>query len=104
MRVTPEDVFSLLTWLREHVSRPRSCYHARPHLDEGSRRVTEHTKGSGAARSSIEPLEPRRLLAAQMVGDLNLAPASSSPEQSLQVGGMTYFVANDGLHGGEVWR
>jgi ELWxxDGT repeat protein len=56
------------------------------------------------ASRAIELLEPRTLLAAQLVADLNTAPASSDPEQSVSVNGLTYFVADDGLHGREIWR
>ena len=48
----------------------------------------------------LEPLEPRRLLAA----DLLLDAAGISAAQSLTIGNITYFFADNGTVGRELWK
>ena len=38
-----------------------------------------------------------------MVKDINLTPTSSSPEGMTIVGDLAFFIANDGIHGAELW-
>jgi hypothetical protein len=47
----------------------------------------------------MEPLEPRRLLSAVMLSDINPGASASSPENLVQIGDTLYFTANDGTHG-----
>src|SRR5436190_5927159 len=55
---------------------------------------------------ALESIEPRVLLAAtpQLLADTNTAPGGSSPAAFVEMGGVLYFVANDGVHGSELWR
>src|SRR3954468_3613554 len=50
-----------------------------------------------------EALEPRVLLAAVLVKDINTQAASSSPSAALTLGNIALFAADDGLHGRELW-
>jgi ELWxxDGT repeat protein len=63
---------------------------------------------SGSRRCQIESLETRSMLAAsplpQLVKDLNLIPLNSNPDNFVTVGKFTYFTANDGVHGNEIWK
>jgi ELWxxDGT repeat protein len=54
----------------------------------------------------FDTLESRTLLSLtpQMVGDLNTLGAGSNPQNFTAVGATTYFVANDGVHGAELWK
>ena len=56
-------------------------------------------------RAPLAPqaLEPRRLLA-QLVADLDPRDFPSHPDQHVQVGPITYFTADDGIHGRELWK
>ncbi len=56
-------------------------------------------------RASFEPLEARQLLTASpvLLADLG-GPGSSGPSNLADVGGVTYFQADDGIHGAELWR
>jgi ELWxxDGT repeat protein len=61
----------------------------------------------GSTRSllrTVESLEPRTLLSVQLVADFNTTPGSSDPSAAVQANGFTFFVADDGPHGREVWR
>ncbi len=49
---------------------------------------------------SIDPLEPRRLLASSLVADA----AGLYPTTSLTIGEVSYFSADDGVHGRELWK
>src|SRR5262249_26881185 len=55
-----------------------------------------------------ESLEARALLSSTpaMVADINPGGASSAPSQNqmVAIGSTTYFVADDGVHGQEVWK
>ncbi|MDB5323495.1 MAG: Flagellar hook-length control protein FliK [Phycisphaerales bacterium] len=55
-------------------------------------------------RFDLESLERRALLSVQLVSDLNTTPGSSDPHDVVQANGLTFFVADDGAHGLEVWR
>ncbi len=54
----------------------------------------------------FEALESRTLmsLTPQLVANINTLGASSSPQGFTAVGAMTFFVANDGVHGQELWK
>ena len=47
------------------------------------------------------PPPPRTLT---LLKDINPGAASSSPTDFTTVGGTTYFAANDGVHGDELWK
>ena len=55
--------------------------------------------------SRVELLEPRTLLSAgpRLVADINTTPLSGDPHNSVTANGLTYFVADDGVHGSELW-
>src|SRR5262245_13989786 len=55
--------------------------------------------------SPIEMLEQRLLLTleAHLLDDVNANGAGSNPQQFVQVGNQTFFLANDGVHGRELW-
>src|SRR5438067_13780239 len=61
-------------------------------------------KQSVSNRVLCEELEPRRLLSASCLKDINTTTLGSNPEQVVDVGGMAFFVANDGVHGFELWK
>jgi ELWxxDGT repeat protein len=58
----------------------------------------------GQRACAFESLEGRALLSAELVSDINPNPGSSSPTGAVHGNGITYFVADDNLHGPEVWR
>src|SRR5215212_5815194 len=55
-----------------------------------------------AVRAAVEAVEPRRLLAASLVADINLDTASSNPAQFTQLGSSALFVASN--PGPQLWR
>lgn len=55
-------------------------------------------------RMTPEALEARVLPAINLVSDINTATRSSAPDQFLQVGTTTFFTADDGVHGIELWK
>jgi ELWxxDGT repeat protein len=76
-----------------------------------SRRIRRALKGRRLGhrhRLQIESLESRALLSAapapQLVADLNTTPLSSNPGDFITIGKITYFSADDGLHGRELWE
>src|SRR5262245_60186316 len=54
----------------------------------------------------LETLEDRvtPTLTPQMVLDINVNTPSSNPSQLVAVGPTTYFTADDGVHGVELWK
>ncbi|QDV81610.1 hypothetical protein [Planctomycetes bacterium TBK1r] len=63
---------------------------------------------SGRRRLRIETLEKRHLLAAalletSLLRDLNPQPPASGAQQFVAVGDRLFFVADDGLHGDELF-
>jgi ELWxxDGT repeat protein len=54
----------------------------------------------------VEQLEDRRLLSGtpQLLADINPGAAFSNPSQMVVIGSTTYFAANDGTHGNELWK
>src|SRR4051812_29108213 len=48
----------------------------------------------------VELLEPRRLLSSSLVADFN----GVYPTDSVTLNGVSYFAANDGKHGTELWK
>lgn len=63
-------------------------------------------RGREAARPlNVETLETRCLLSAHIVADLNTATGSSiSLPEYTNVNGTAFFLADDGIHGRELWR
>src|SRR5262245_5006320 len=60
-----------------------------------------------AARLSYpELLEDRRLLSGlpRLVKDINFATSASRPRDPVTIGDMTYFGADDGVHGLQLWK
>src|SRR5438309_10028756 len=53
-----------------------------------------------------EPLEARTLLSSTpaMVADINPGAASSNATNLVAIGATTYFTADDGVHGNELWK
>lgn len=63
--------------------------------------------GRRTRQIAFEPLEDRRMLSvtAGMLADINAtAGASSNPQNFTDVNGTTFFVADDGVHGKELWK
>jgi ELWxxDGT repeat protein len=58
------------------------------------------------SRRGFESLETRTLLSAtpELVKDFNTTPVSSDPKELVRIGKTTYFVADDGIHGRELWK
>jgi len=56
------------------------------------------------ARPFAEWLEGRTLLSAQLVADLNTLDQPSYPAEPVTVSGITFFTADDGVHGRELWK
>jgi ELWxxDGT repeat protein len=52
----------------------------------------------------IERLEPRRLLSLSLVGDFNTITRHSSATGPVVIGSVGYMLADDGVHGRELWR
>jgi ELWxxDGT repeat protein len=54
----------------------------------------------------VEQLEGRTLLSGtpRLLADINPGAASSFPANLVVIGSTTYFVANDGTHGSELWK
>ncbi|HEV7300726.1 MAG TPA: ELWxxDGT repeat protein [Tepidisphaeraceae bacterium] len=69
------------------------------------RRNFKSTKLHPVSRAVFETLEERRLLAVDLLVDLNTNTESSSPAQFARAAdGTVYFRANDGRTGAELWR
>ncbi len=80
-----------------------------------SRRSPRNSKRRAAVKASrlkgrrrrlmLETLEDRRLLASvpQLLGDLNLDTHDSGAASFVEIGSTTFFVADDGIHGSELW-
>jgi len=69
---------------------------------QGASRLARHSSTS----LRMEPLEDRRLLAAapELVLDINDTTLSSLPAGLMDVGGIAYFSADNGIAGRELWR
>src|SRR5438477_6669517 len=54
----------------------------------------------------LQPLEDRvtPALTPQMILDINTNTLSSNPSQMLAISSITYFTADDGVHGPELWK
>src|SRR6516162_200931 len=61
---------------------------------------------SGRRTLEVEQLEDRTLLSGtpQLLADINPGAPPSNPSQMAVVGTTTYFAANDGTHGNELWK
>jgi ELWxxDGT repeat protein len=55
-------------------------------------------------RLDFDWLEDRLALAASLVADIALGPTGSSPSELIDVNGTSFFVANDAVHGTELWK
>jgi ELWxxDGT repeat protein len=56
-------------------------------------------------RLELEQLEDRTLLSsAHLLADINPGAATSNPSQMVVIGSTTYFAANDGTHGNQLWK
>ena len=53
---------------------------------------------------ATELCEPRTLLSIHPVDDINVISRDSDPQEFLQIGNLTYFTADDGVHGRELWK
>ena len=60
--------------------------------------------GEKARIEVIEALESRLFLAAQLFTDVNAESLSSNPTSFTKLGDTTFFVADDGVHGQELFR
>lgn len=72
-----------------------------------ARRSTKNAKRRLPARRcrpEVEALEERALPATSLVFDINTGAANAAPQQITPVGDAVYFVADDGVHGAEVWK
>src|SRR5262249_5063127 len=97
----PVDQFfprrSLMRWLPSWLAGRQVPRQSRPD-GRGPRRGSK-------TRLALETLETRCLLSATLVKDLNTAVGSSllSPEFT-DVNGTAFFLADDGIHGTELWK
>ena len=57
-----------------------------------------------ACRAVLEGMEPRWLLAAELVADVNVDTADAAPAQFVQFADMVLFDALDGANGRQLWR
>ncbi len=55
-------------------------------------------------RLGVESLETRLVPATTLVQDINPGPPSSNPNNGVNSQGLLLFVADDGVHGNEVWK
>ncbi len=61
--------------------------------------------GPRSLRFQVEQLEDRTLLSgAQLLADIYPGSPSSNPNYLVVIGTETYFAANDGIHGTELWK
>ncbi|MES2788344.1 MAG: ELWxxDGT repeat protein [Planctomycetota bacterium] len=67
------------------------------------RRVSRRTSPLPLALTA-ERIEPRTLLSIHAVSDINQVSRDSDPQNFLQIGNLTYFTADDGAHGQELWK
>src|SRR5437868_3881365 len=63
-------------------------------------------KGTCRRTLFVEALEGRVVpsLTPQMVLDMNPTPLSSNPSEMVAIGSTSYFSADDGIHGRELWK
>ena len=77
-------------WLRRNFgARP-----ARPAVARGQRRRV----------LSLQAMEVRALPSGSMLADINPGTASANPSAVVTIGSTSYFVADDGAHGAELWK
>lgn len=74
------------------------------HLQHG--RADNRPRMRHRVTASIETLEARALLSSTpaIVADINPGVASSNPAYGVVIGATTYFNADDGVHGAELWK
>jgi len=69
----------------------------------GTDRFTYDTN-DGAANSPVPGTVWLRVEPPQLVKDINTLPAGANIQSIVDVGGVAFFVADDGLYGSELWR
>lgn len=73
-----------------------------------NRRLDALIRGGNApiarGRCVMEALEPRVLLSAALLSDINAGGGSSSPQSIVAINGTVFFSANDGADGVELWK
>jgi len=71
-----------------------------------SQRYRTNERHRMGAILKLEALEDRVLpsLSPQLLKDLNLRTGNSSTLEFVTIGGTTFFDADDGIHGRELWR
>src|SRR5262245_9223246 len=79
---------------------------ARPKSDRNSAKRRQPRRQKRWTSLRAEQLEPRTLLAlaAQMVVDINPGVLDSHPYYLATAGNSLYFVAEDAMHGRELWK
>jgi len=53
---------------------------------------------------SLQTMEGRALPSGSMLADINPGTASANPSAVVTIGSTSYFVADDGMHGAELWK
>jgi ELWxxDGT repeat protein len=65
---------------------------------------SRHSNRVRPRRLKLDVLENRVLLSATLLEDINRTTLSSEPSSIIAVGTISYFLANDGIHGEGLWR
>lgn len=78
----------------------------RPRVPSNKRLGQRKHRSRRQLTNALQRLEDRHLLtfAIDLVSDINLIGESSSINQYVEMNDVGYFVANDGLSGGELWK
>src|SRR5262245_13447234 len=72
-----------------------------------SRPTRRAPRRAGSTRLHVERVEDRLLLSSgipHLVADLNLTLADSNPTELVALGSGSFFAAEDGIHGVELWK
>src|SRR5438270_6781445 len=77
-----------------------------PSARAGERGGSISRRGPRRLSLQVEQLEDRTLLSGmpKLLADINPGAGSSYPLQMVVIGSTTYFWADDGTHGNEVWK